>query len=396
MNTLKKIVGWLMLIWGCWIGSICGILVIAALFGTLEFDSFGEGLFSTLAWLLMAILFWWIARVGHKMKKSVSNRKKQPTQVTKPVEVVKKTDVVKKEVPEKKNQNLVTSEPVIKVQPLPNMPALLKDLNPFKAYQKKDSELDSFDERNQDIKAYYLLAEGYSVMDAVEQYLKNGKLNGIVHIRVAHMPTNATERLRDKFLEDCKENQIRIVTHVGEYYIYDAVSRQEFAAEISTWPGSADDAATYGEWKFVAKKTKQNDGFLFCEKRWAGKAENGVDQIWLKTFEYDCVITYKSITRNCYATPPVEDVRTKERRHVFETVANWSQEEFLAFINRRFNSAFDKSNCRSEKDYLTWIEKNNTEYYPMKIVFDGRLEECMVCRKFSMENRDYMEVKFQM
>ncbi len=172
MNTLKKIVGWLMLIWGCWIGSVCGILVIAALFGMLEFGSFGEGLFSTLAWLLMAILFWWIARVGHKMKKSVSNRKKQPTQVTKPVEVVKKTDVVKKEVPEKKNQNPVTSEPVIKesvtkVQPLSNMPALLKDSNPFKAYQKKDRELDSFYDQNPDIKAYYLLEEGYSLMDAV-------------------------------------------------------------------------------------------------------------------------------------------------------------------------------------------------------------------------------------
>lgn len=296
-----------------------------------------------------------------------------------------------------------------------NMPALLEDMNPFKVYREKERSLDSFYDRNSDIKAYYLLAGGYSVEEAVEQYLKHKKTDGIIHIRVESAPTNSTEILKNTFLQECEKNQIRIVTHVGDDRIYDSVSQKVFEARISTWPGSVDDAATYGEWNFVEVKSQSGKGktvikkdvrnsmpdknvpqdeFLFCQRKWAGKAENGIDRVVLKTYEDQCVITYECITVSCYATPPIEDVRTQVRHQLFDEVAAWSTEKFLKYINQSFRMSFNQSECSSEKQYLAWMEKNNTEFYSMEIMIDGKREECFVRRAYD-RSCHCVEVKFR-
>lgn len=133
--------------------------------------------------------------------------------------------------------------------------------------------------------------------------------------------------------------------------------------------------------------------FVLYERHWAGQAaENGEDKIFLKVFEDQCVITYECLSRNCYASPPMKDVRTKVRYRLLSTISNWSLEEFLQYINQAFRLSINICDCCSEEQYRAWIEKHNTEFYSMEIMFDGKKQACMVRRE---NERSCEEVKFQ-
>lgn len=140
-------------------------------------------------------------------------------------------------------------------------------------------------------------------------------------------------------------------------------------------------------------RTPEEAVLFLYERNWAGQAaENGLDRIYLKTFEDKCVITYESLSRNCYAAPPIEEVKTKTRQRSLSTISTWSLEELLMYINREFHLSINICDCCREQQYLAWIEKNNTEFYSMEIMFDGEKQICMVRRE---NEKSCEEVKFQ-
>lgn len=155
---------------------------------------------------------------------------------------------------------------------------------------------------------------------------------------------------------------------------------------------------------YLAKKEKQEDTaeqcqqceeeavFVLYDGPWAGKAENGEDKIFLKVFEDECVITYESLTRNCYATPPKEDVRSDVRHRSLSTISTWSLEDLLLFINRAFHLSISICDCCSEEQYRAWIEQQNTEFYSMEIMVDGTRQECIVRR---VNEKSCEEIRFQ-
>lgn len=140
------------------------------------------------------------------------------------------------------------------------------------------------------------------------------------------------------------------------------------------------------------EQRREESVFVLYERHWAGKAENGEDKIFLKIFEDECVITYESLTRNCYATPPKEDVRSDVRRRSLSTISTWSLEDLLLFINRVFHLSISICDCCSEEQYRAWIEEHNTEFYSMEIMVDGTKQECMVRR---VNEKSCEEVRFQ-
>lgn len=156
---------------------------------------------------------------------------------------------------------------------------------------------------------------------------------------------------------------------------------------------------------YLDKKEKQEDTaeqcqqceeeavFVLYERHWAGQAaENGEDKIFLKVFEDQCVITYECLSRNCYASPPMEDVRTKVRYRLLSTILNWSLEELLMYINQAFHLSINICDCCSEEQYRAWIEQQNTEFYSMEIMFDGKKQACMVRH---VNEKSCEEVRFQ-
>ena len=152
---------------------------------------------------------------------------------------------------------------------------------------------------------------------------------------------------------------------------------------------SSDNAADIGQ----TGQSWEEDVFVLYERNWAGQAaENGVDKIFLKVFEDECVITYERLSRNCYATPPIEDVQTKVRYRLLSTISIWSLEELLLYINRTFHLSINICDCCSEQHYLAWIENHNTEFYSMEIMFDGKKQACMVRRE---NEKSCEEVRFQ-
>lgn len=138
---------------------------------------------------------------------------------------------------------------------------------------------------------------------------------------------------------------------------------------------------------------KEDAVLVLYESNWAGQAaENGEDKVFLTVFEDECVITYERRSRNCYATPPIEDVRTEERHRSLLTIASWSPEELLLYINRAFHLSINIRDCCSEAQYLAWIENHNTEFYSMEIMLDGKRQTCMVRRE---NEKSCEEVRFQ-
>ncbi len=127
------------------------------------------------------------------------------------------------------------------------MPDLLWDASPFAAYSEEDAYLDEFDNQSS-VEQFYLLRRGASIRDAVEQYLERHPDSGYAHIRIAG--EKELEGCDADFFRFCAAHHIRIVRHEGGYGIYDYAERKKYEVHVESWPGSADDAATYGRWSF--------------------------------------------------------------------------------------------------------------------------------------------------
>ena len=142
------------------------------------------------------------------------------------------------------------------------------------------------------------------------------------------------------------------------------------------------------------KQSSQN-ALVFYKKKWFGETANGEDRILLSTFEDQCVITYERLSRNVNSVPSKDDLRVDTRYRSLEAICHWNMDRLVEFINKVFKLSLLKSDCCSEQKYLYWRSQNKTEFYPMKIMIDGKIQECMFSRYRGTNRSDRLIVKFQ-
>lgn len=201
---------------------------------------------------------------------------------------------------------------------------------------------------------------------------------------------NAPQPTSDQDLGEKKE--ILRTSYAGEITVQDAPGT--FPEEEQQRFKNRQNAVSSDNTADIAptEQSREESVFVLYEGHWAGKAENGEDKIFLNVFEDKCVITYEHLTRNCYATAPKEDVRTKVRYWALSSISDWSLEELLLEINQTFHLSINICDCCSEAQYRAWIEKHNTEFYSMEIMVDGTKQECMVRR---VNEKSCEEIRFQ-
>lgn len=250
MKVLKRIVGWIFVIVGGGTFVSAVFCFSALLFGGLEgIGTASEWLAMAIGFLLYMIIAGWMVKIGWEWRRK-DVKKAAPVQQVQKLQQTIQPEQRQTERTEKSVVETVIIPEVLRAYD--KMPALLHDPEPYAGYQADYNWLDDFYDRNRDIAAYYLLKEGESLAEAVQQFLNYIKTEKYVHIRITQDDIlNHEELLNPQFLEMCRENQIRIVSHIKDYGIIDHCSGTKYMVFVSTWPGSADDAATYGEWYFA-------------------------------------------------------------------------------------------------------------------------------------------------
>jgi hypothetical protein len=252
MKSLKRSFGWILVILGGSIFVSAAICLAALLFGGLEgIKSFSEGAAMAICFLLDMLVTGWMVKIGWKWRKKDMKKNEQV-----PAAQPEKKEPLSQNVPLQTNNVQpvrIIREPQLKS--CSEMPALLYDSEPYAGYQEDDHGLDDFYDRNTDIRGYYLLKDGESLGEAVQQCIAYKDLENLVHIRIKQEESGNHAELQDvNFLNMCQGNNIRIVRHIENYGILDLCTGTKYLVFVSTWPGSADDAATYGEWSFSAVK----------------------------------------------------------------------------------------------------------------------------------------------
>lgn len=224
-----------------------GICFVVTLIGGLEIPKLSERILCALLFALAAAGSAWAARFGLRLcQKTRPPRRPEPK---KAAPQVRKTPPVRQTKPA-----VVRNEPKPETRPSPpekrretDMPDLLWDASPFAAYSEEDAYLDEFDNQSS-VEQFYLLRRGASIRDAVEQYLERHPDSGYAYIRIAD--EKELEGCDADFFRFCAAHHIRIVRHEGGYGIYDYAERKKYEVHVESWPGSVDDAATYGRWSF--------------------------------------------------------------------------------------------------------------------------------------------------
>ncbi len=90
---------------------------------------------------------------------------------------------------------------------------------------------------------YWVRMKQNADVTAVVEALAGMNVKGIIAV-LTDSPVTFTER--DRIL--CVENRIWFCLRTGADTIKDLITGREYKLEYTEWPGSADDAATYGEW----------------------------------------------------------------------------------------------------------------------------------------------------
>lgn len=239
IRILRLVLGWLMTILGALACAACLVYFVMALMGKLEIPSVIELIMTAALLMSGVLLFWHVCFWGLRVKDvpELPEEEEDPPTEKKP----------EPEAAEPAASSAPAEEVPAAPEMLPDMPALAVDPQPFAAYEREESAHDSLEDRSE-VAAYFLLLEGASVRDAVEQYLNNGRLSRPIHIRICDQ--SVLDGLEEGFLRKCEENEIRLVEYEGAYHVYDHVGKRRYTATITNWPDGTDEAGTYGYWSF--------------------------------------------------------------------------------------------------------------------------------------------------
>ena len=338
-RILRSIIGWFLIVLGGLWGGSAGFCAFAALFGGLEVDSFGERMRFFATALMMTVAFFTILWLGIRLKNGVRGK--------------------------------MTAAPVKRKSSSANQKETQQSTDERRLQREKEELLRA--KRT----AY---AGKITVQDALNTF-----------------PAEEQQRFENQLYQYSQDTgraglspEIAAANR-GLVFVDGRPVAKEVAARLDEMrnAASSDNAADTGQ----TGQSQEEAVCVLYERNWAGQAaENGVDKIFLKVFEDECVITYERLSRNCYATPPIEDVQMKVRYRSLSTISTWSLEKLLLYINRIFHLSINLCDCCSEQHYLAWIENHNTEFYSMEIMFDGKKQACMVRR----ENEKFCEeIRFQ-
>ena len=115
MMYLRKTIGWVLTVLSAYLLIVCTFLTGAALFGALETESFGEQIAISVIFLILAVLFLGLLRLGLRIRKVPAKQEASPEPpvetMTEPVPPVK-TPAIPEPVPEATSVAL-PSEPVV-------------------------------------------------------------------------------------------------------------------------------------------------------------------------------------------------------------------------------------------------------------------------------------------
>ena len=132
--------------------------------------------------------------------------------------------------------------------------------NPFEEYLKHLG-LDGLTNRSY-ISCWLALNENIDINEAVKicidwkrlhlSYYEKNKSIKIPHIRNCEqgirIVVDSNKELSEETLNICKDENIHFVVIISEDTLYDLVTQHNCSVEYEEYPGSADDAATYGIW----------------------------------------------------------------------------------------------------------------------------------------------------
>ena len=97
-----------------------------------------------------------------------------------------------------------------------------------------------------------------------------------------------------------------------------------------------------------------DESLLFHRKLWAGKAEYGIDWIFLKIIDKNCQVTHISFHSNVYGNSPVESASTDEAIVSCTEMADWNVKDMISFINESLHFSILKDDCIDDNAYINW------------------------------------------
>ena len=111
------------------------------------------------------------------------------------------------------------------------------------------------------------------------------------------------------------------------------------------------------------KNQLPENALVFYRKQWAGKAEHGVDWIFIESISQFYNVVYNSIHFNDYGNPSVESTTKKEKHIDCDEIEKFTIDEMRVFINKCFCLNLSNSDCVDETEFLHWLDmcKNKLE-----------------------------------
>ncbi len=268
MKTIRKIVGWFLVIFaGLWAlsGFLCAVF---ALLGLTEVTGFGARLGYTAVFLVMTALSLFLVRLGWKLRE-VHPKQTPPAPAQAPVPEQKPAPKPRAEVPKPKVE--VSKPAPVKQERTPlhtwvTGPGLCHDRFPYPGFGEWHERLDSCRSG-----ATCHVYNGEVPLRVAIQAMVNqqsGRWGGGIHVRLPS--AGALEYLddsiyaqkwespdavpvmelgcEDDLLDLCREHGVRIVTYEGPRSLFDHVNNCRLRIHEEEGYGSVDDAATVGMW----------------------------------------------------------------------------------------------------------------------------------------------------